>query len=163
MRKINWNSELHQRWNFARGQNEQIQQPARTFNVLHLLYLSIVFINQYQSLNSCMIRLLFSILYLELILQHIFFRLKGQLTYYEPFPGVMEFLTQFLCYFRIERNSINLFECCFFRQQNAAGQSLLSLKILWSMSADAFSFCKRWPPKRRLQWLCTIWSNFSAK
>ena len=71
MRKINWNSELHQRWNFARGQNEQIQQPARTFNVLHLLYLSIVFINQYQSLNSCMIRLLFSILYLGLILQHL--------------------------------------------------------------------------------------------
>ena len=42
MRKINWNSELHQRWNSARSQNEQIQQPARAFNVLHLLYLSIV-------------------------------------------------------------------------------------------------------------------------
>ena len=61
---------------------------------------------------------------------NILFRLKGQLTYYEPFPRVMEYLTQFLCHFCIERNSINLFECCFFRQQNAAGQSLLSLKIL---------------------------------
>ena len=108
MRKINWNSELHQRWNFARGQNEQIQQPARTFNVLHLLYLSIVFINQYQSLNSCMIRLLFSILYLELILQHIFFRLKGQLTYFEPFPGVMEFLDTVLMSFS-HRKKLNQF------------------------------------------------------
>ena len=90
------------------------------------------------------------------------FCLKGQLTYFEPFPGVMEFLTQFQCHFCIERNSINLFECCLFWQQNAAWQYLLSLKILWGV-CDAFSFCKRWPPEKRFQWLCTIWSNFSSK